>query len=241
MRTLLALLLAAIVASPAAADPFDEFRSRARSELIKPFALDLGGIIGATEFTDGRALGFPGFEAGLFGATQFKPDRDNRILRDAGVKAFGLPVLHAAVGLPLKIDVAAHGIPVDGGQLLGAGVRYGIYKSGLVDKFIPNVGVSAWGDVLNHEFFSADHYALDAGASWNLPIFAPFAGIGMDYTEVKVRSAAVAGVNGLKESARGVRYRVGTDITPLPMVRLRVAYLVLHGIPGASVALGVKF
>ena len=236
---LLCLLLS--LPALAQASPLSEFESRARNELIKPFALDLGGVLGASSFPPGRALGFPGFEVGVVGATQFRPDRDDLILRNAGVKAFGLPLIHAAVGLPFRIDLVAHGVSAQGASIFGGGVRCGLFKSGLLTKFLPSVGVSAFGDKVNHGAFNAVHYAFNASAVWNLPFVEPFFGAGLDTTKVTVGAAAVPGVAGLSATATGSRITAGADVKPFPMVRLRAAYMLLHGIPGALFHIGIKF
>ncbi len=243
MKNIRLLLLAALSLSPvlAAATPFSEFEGRVRADLIKPFALDLGGVLGATGFHTGRPLGFPGFEVGFVGATQFRPDKDDRILRDAGVKAFGLPLLHVGVGLPMNFDVVAHGLSVQGASIFGGGVRYGLFKSGLLTKFLPSVGVSVFADKVNHAAFSATHYAANASAMWDLPVVAPFVGFGYDQTKVSVGAATFAGVTGLSETAKGTRLTAGADLTPLPFARIRAAYMLLHGVPGATISLGVKF
>lgn len=234
-------LLLSLLPLRAQAAPFDEFEARVRSELIKPFALDLGGLLGATGFHRGRALGAPGFELGLIGATQFRPDKDNRVLRDAGVKAFGLPLLHVAIGLPLKIDLVAHGLKAQNASVFGGGLRYGIFKSGALTKFMPDLGVSVFADKVNHPVFNAVHYAGNINAGWDLPIVKPFLGFGADSTKVTVGAAQAAGVAGLSATAKGARLTAGVDATPFPFISLRAAYMLLHGVPGALFSLGAKF
>ena len=172
MRKLLALLLLASVSASAA--PLSDFETRAREDLIKPLALDLGGLLGGASAHTGRTIGFPGFWAGAIGAVQFNPDKNDRILRDSGVKAFGLPMLEVGVGLPFDVDVIAHGMKIYDATVFGAGLRYGLYRTELVDTFMPNVSVSAFGDRINHKHFSATHGGFNAAATWNLPIVKPF-------------------------------------------------------------------
>lgn len=242
MKTIIGLLAIFAALTPSAhADPFDDFNARARTEYIKPFALDLGGILGGASAHTGRTLGMPGFWVGAVGAVQLRPNRDNRILRDAGVKAFGLPLIEAGVGLPLKIDVIVHGIGGAGASVYGGGLRYGLYRTDLVDSFMPNVSVSAFGDKVNHKHFSATHGSLNAAATWNLPIVKPFFIAGFDVTEVEVGAATAAGVSGAKATARGSRFSAGVDARPFPFVSLRGAYTLRHGIPGFDIGLGAQF
>lgn len=235
------LVLLAGLALPAHADPFADFQSRVRNEYIKPFALDLGGVLGGASAHTGRALGMPGFWAGAVGAVQLRPDANDRVLRDAGVKAFGVPLIEVGVGLPFKIDVIVHGISAMGASIYGGGLRYGLYRTDLVDSFMPNLSVSAFGDKVNHKYFSASHGALNAAATWNLPIVKPFFVAGFDVTEVKVGAATTAGVAGTKATARGSRFSAGVDVHPLPLISLRGAYTLRHGIPGFDFGLGAQF
>lgn len=241
MRPLLAalLLLAAVV--PARADLADEVRSRARPELIKPFALDVGGVLGAASVDPGRSFGFPGFEVGVVSGLQFRPDRDDLILRDANVKAFGLPMLSAGVGLPFGLGVVAHGIDYRGVRVLGGGLRYSVFQAPVVGKALPTLGASVFADKINNAAFSAVHYSFNVSAGWALPLVTPFAGFGYDVTKVEIGAANMAGVAGLSAWARGTRLSVGADLTPAPFMRLRGAYNVLHGIPGMTLDALVKF
>ena len=242
MKTTLALVAAlALCAVAARANPLNDFQSRVQPALIKPFALDLGGVLGGASAHTGRALGMPGFWAGVVGSVQMRPDRDNGILNAAGVKAFGVPMIEIGVGLPLKIDVIVHGIKAYDASIFGAGLRYGLYRTDLVDSFIPNVSVSAFGDKVNHTYFSATHGALNAAATWNLPIVKPFFVAGYDVTEVKVGAATTPGVSGMKATARGSRFSAGIDLHPLPLISLRGAYTLRHGIPGFDFGLGAQF
>lgn len=240
MKTILALLTLVLVTS-AHADPYADFQTRARAENLKPFALDLGGVLGGASAHTGRTLGMPGFWAGAVGAVQLRPDRDNRILRDGGVKAFGIPLIEAGVGLPLKIDLIVHGISAMGVTVYGGGVRYGLYRTDLVDTFLPNVSISAFGDKVIHKHFSASHGAVNAAATWNLPIVKPFFVAGFDVTEVKIGATAVPGLSGSKATARGSRFAAGVDLHPFPFVSLRAAYALRHAIPGFDLGLGVQF
>lgn len=242
MKTTLALFaVLACVTSSAHADPFADFQSRIQNEYVKPFALDLGGVLGGASAHTGRALGMPGFWAGAVAAVQLRPDKDDRVLRDAGVKAFGVPMIEVGVGLPLKIDVIVHGISGGGISIYGGGLRYGLYRTDLVDSFLPNVSISAFGDKVNHRYFNATHGSLNAVATWNLPIVKPYFLAGFDVTEVKVGAATTAGVTGVKATARGSRFSAGVDLHPLPFISLRGAYTLRHGIPGFDLGLGAQF
>ena len=239
MKTLTALFaVLALLASSAHANPLADFQSRVQSDLIKPFALDLGGVLGGASAHTGRALGMPGFWAGVVGAVQMRPDKDNRILNNAGVKAFGVPMIEVGVGLPFKFDVIVHGVKAYDASIFGGGLRYGLYKTGLVTTFLPNVSISAFGDKVNHKYFNATHGALNAVATWNLPIVKPFFVAGYDLPEVKVGAATTAAVSGLKATARGSRFPAGVDVHPPPITSRR-ATAPRH--PGFDFGLGAQF
>ena len=180
-------------------------------------------------------------DAVAIGAVQFSPDKNDLILKNAGVKAFGLPLLEVGVGLPFKVDVIAHGMKIYDATVFGAGLRYGLYRTDLLDTFLPNVSVSAFGDRVNHKSFSATHGGFNAAATWNLPIIKPFFAAGFDITTLKVGAATTPGVAGLSATARGSRFSAGAELTPFPFFALRAAYTLRHGMPGFDAGLGVKF
>jgi hypothetical protein len=239
MKTIIGLLALLAALTPSAhADPFADFQTRVRTEYVKPFALDLGGVLGGASAHTGRTLGMPGFWVGAVGSVQLRPDANDRVLRDAGVKAFGLPLIEAR--RPAFRSTSSSGISAMGASS-GGGLRYGVYRTDLVDSFLPNVSVSAFGDKVNHKYFSASHGALNAAATWNLPIVKPFFVAGFDVTEVKVGAATLPGVAGAKATARGSRFSAGVDVHPLPLISLRGAYTLRHGIPGFDIGLGAQF
>lgn len=240
IKALRLLLLLAFAAVPASAGPFGDLPNRATGANLKPFALDLGGILGGASFHSGRSLGFPGFDVTVIGMTQFKPDRDNTILRNPGVKAFGLPMLQAEIGLPFRTDVIVHGVTGQGARVFGGGLRCGVLRSGALVR-IPDLAVSAFADKVNQTFFSAEHYSLNAAASWNLPFIHPYAGIGYDLTRVKLGASNTPGLAGSSAWARGSRLTGGIDLSPLPLVHVFAAYTLRHGQGGADFGLGARF
>ncbi|MBI4423692.1 MAG: hypothetical protein HY554_08195 [Elusimicrobia bacterium] len=243
MKILLALpLLAALaaLAAPASATPWGDAHNRATAGNLRAFASDLGGLLGGASFHSGRSLGFPGFDVGVVAMTQFRPAQDNAILRGSGVKGFGLPLVQAEFGLPLRTDVIVHGATGAGAQVAGGGLRFGALRSGMLVR-IPDVAVSAFADRLTHDQFTANHYAVNASASWHLPILQPYAGVGYDVTNVELKTSVVPGLAGSEATAQGVRLTAGVAVTPLPFVYLFGAYSIRHGASGADAGLGVRF
>lgn len=243
MKRPLLAVCALLLAVASHADPFDDFNTRARANLVKPFALDLGGLIGGASSPAAKPHGFPGFSVGVNFAGQQRPDKDNLIMRDAGVKEFGLPFVEAGVGLPLGVAVLAHGTKVGDFQVLGGGLAATVWKSGTVTMAIPSVVVSGFYDMIDHDYFDGKHLAANAGAMWDkLPIVHPFVQVGFDYTELESSDmVAVASARNQKASARGMRTSVGVDLTPFPLVHLHAAYTARHGIHGGDIGLSIRF
>jgi hypothetical protein len=248
---LLALVLAA--AAPAARavqpNPFTGFQQNVQSSYLKPFALDLGGLLGASTVDTGRTYGFPGFWLGGDAVLQTRPNSNDLILRDANVHSFALPMIQAGVGLPFQTDVVLHGVGAYGVNIFGGGIRKSLFRSGLVTSFLPSVSVSAFGDKVNAGAFSASHGAANATAMWNLPIIKPFVEGGYDLTKVSIgaatnpnlSAAGNAALVGTSATSSGTRLAAGVDLTPFPFFDLRLALLELHGIPGGQLGLGVTF
>jgi hypothetical protein len=234
---LLALLSCATSARAVQPNPFSSFAQNAATNLLKPFALDLGGVLGASAVDTGRTYGVPGFWVGGDAALQTRPNSDDQILRKANVHSFALPMVQAGAGLPFGVDVMLHGVGAYGVTVYGAGVRKSLYRTGLVDTFLPNLAVSAFGDKVNAGPFNATHAAVNATATWNLPIVKPFIEAGYDATKVAARVPSFTA----SATANGTRLAGGVDLTPFPFLDLRLAALELHGIPGAQLGLGVTF
>jgi hypothetical protein len=187
------------------------------------------------------SYGLLGFSAGVDAALQTHPANDDLIMTKVGVKDFGLPLLHVAVGLPYNVDVMAHGLGAEGVTIFGGGLRYGVYKSGILTPFLPSVVLAGNGDDVSADQFSATHYSFDATASWDLPFINPFIGVGYDHTTVEALKSDIPGQAGLSAGGEGSRLAVGADLKPLPFVRVRGAYMLLHGIPAVLANVGVTF
>ncbi|MFA6434707.1 MAG: DUF6588 family protein [Elusimicrobiales bacterium] len=226
----------------AAADPFSNFKTGVQDSFIKPFARDLGGLIGGSDFSSGRTAGFPGFDVGLSAVVQARPSDSNRILRSANVKAFGLPLLQACAGLPVVgADLAVRGMSYSSLSIIGGGLRYPLLKSGTLTKFIPDVAVSAFYDSIKYTYFKGSHMSFDLSASFDIPVIKPYAGLGYDRTKIEVTGVPTAALNGASAVETGTRYTLGLRVTPFPMTYVFGAYSVLHGAAGYQAGFGVKF
>lgn len=241
-RVLLALACTALAAVPLRANPFEDFRNNAVQSVLVPFARDLGGLFGASDFHSARVPGLAGFDIGLVTAIQFEPSDGNLALKNAGVQAFGLPLLIAEAGLPFGLGVFLRGLPIQGATIFGGGVRYQIHKSGLMIA-IPDISVTVGYDKLTHDVLDLSHLGGSVQASFNLPIVKPFVGLGYDSTEIKVKTTtgAAAILAGSTAKGKGSRLTVGANLTLIPFTYLFGSYSLLHGESGAQVGLGVRF
>lgn len=236
--SLFCLLL--LIAASASAGGFQDFASQNTTAALNPFARDIGGIIGGTDFHSGRTLGFPGFDIGVAGSVQTRPDKDDTILRTGRVHVIGAPMVMASVGLPFNFDVVGRGTGYDGANVLGGGLRYGVHHSGALSP-LPDITISAFGDRLHHRYFDLTHYSADAVASFGFPILKPYLGIGYDYTELTAASSLPAGLANAKGYGRGSRFTAGLNVQPLPLFYFYGAYTLFHSISGFEAGLGVRF
>ncbi|MGC8728404.1 MAG: DUF6588 family protein [Elusimicrobiales bacterium] len=222
------------------ADPFEDFKTYFSQSDFKAFVKDFGGVLGANDFNSGRALGFPGFDIGFDMAIQKEPASGNKILKNAGVKSFGIPMVHGSVGIPLTgLDFTLRGFSYSGLNIIGGGLRYNIFKSGMITKFMPDLSAMLYYDKINYDYFKGSHISLDIVGSWDIPIVKPFAGIGIDKTKLEIDG--ITGFDGIDESASGSRYTLGVKFSPLPLVYLYGAYSIIHSEKGYNFGLGVRF
>ncbi len=242
MKALLAAVLLAAAAAPAfaTADPYAGFSQFADGGSLKPFTRDLGGLLGGATFHDGRSLGFSGFDVGARYSAQFAPSKGDSIMRNNGVKSFGLPWVQAEIGLPFKIDGFIRGISYQGLTVSGGGLRYGLYAPS--DKpWTPQVLVSAVGDAVVHQDFSASHFGANLVGSIGTPFFLPYAGVGVDRTRLDARTTSVATLNGTSVTTTEARFTAGVRLKPYQFTYVNVAYVNAHGQSGAEAGLGVRF
>lgn len=225
----------------AEADQYGGFQRLADSGSIKPFCRDLGGVLGAATFHSGRSLGFSGFDAGLRGGMMFSPDANDRILRNNGVHAFGLPWVQAEIGMPFKIDGFIRGISYQGLTIAGGGLRYGVFSGG--DKrWAPQLLIEGSGHSVVHQYFSASHFGANVVASMGIPAFTPYVGGGFDRTRVVVRSSlADPSIDGQTFQTLESRFTAGFTVRPWPFFYINLAANVSHGRRGGEGGIGLHF
>lgn len=244
MRRLLlaaALLATSSSASAGGADQYGGFQQFADEASMKPFARDLGGILGAATFHGARPLGFSGFDVGARFGGQFYPSKGNKILRNNGVRLFGLPWVQAEIGLPFKLDGFIRGVSWQGLTIAGGGVRWGLYSYS--DKpWAPHLLLSGVGHSVVHQHFSASHFGGSLVLSSGVPVFVPFVGAGVDRTRVVARTSTLdPSLNGRVFSTTEARFTAGFRVKPYQFTYINLAYFLAHGQSGAEGGLGLRF
>ncbi|HAM36265.1 MAG TPA: hypothetical protein DEB40_09520 [Elusimicrobia bacterium] len=241
MTRIFLCLLALLAAAPARADVYGGFEEFADSGALRPFSRDLGGVLGSATYHSGRSLGFSGFDIGARVGAQLSPDKDDRILRNKGVRSFGLPWIQAEIGLPYRFDGFIRGISYEGLTIAGGGLRYGLLKSS--DKaWAPQLLVSAVAHSVVHQHFSASHLGGNLVFSMGTPKFNPYLGAGLDRTNLVVRSSRLdPAINGATVTTAESRFTAGMRLRLWTFGYLNAAYNVVHGTSGAEAGLGVRF
>lgn len=240
-RSVFAAVAACFLASAAAADQYSGFQRFADQGSLKPFARDLGGILGSATFHSGRPLGFSGFDLGAHGGMQFLPEKGDTILRNNGVKEFGVPWVQAEIGMPFKFDGFVRGISYQGLTIAGGGLRYGLLKVSDA-PWTPQLLISAVGHSVVHQYFSASHFGASLVGSMGTTVFTPYAGAGFDRTRVLVRSSkADPSIEGQTFTTTEPRFTAGVNLRPWPFFYVNLAGNFVHGQPGAEGGAGVRF
>ncbi len=221
--------------------PYGGFSQFADSGSLRPFCRDLGGILGSATFHSGRSLGLSGWDFGAQGGMQFYPDKNDRILRNNGVKVFGLPWVQAEVGLPFAIDGFVRGISYQGLTVAGGGVRWSLLKSN--DKpWTPQMLAAVVGHSVVHQDFSASHLGANLVSSMGSQMFTPYIGVGFDLTHLQVRNTALDPTqNGVKVTTFESRYTAGMQLKPWQFFYIHVAYVLMHGQSGTEAGMGLRF
>jgi hypothetical protein len=257
MKTTIVFAAVLFAALPARADVYDGFERYADRGSLKPFSRDLGGVLGSATFHTARPLGFSGFDVGGHVGGQAYPAKGDAILRNKGVRIFGLPWIQAEIGMPYRIDGFIRGTSHEGLTIAGGGIRYGLLKTS--DKpWAPQVLAVGAAHAVVYQSFSASHAGANLVFSMGTPVFSPYVGAGFDHVRLMVRSSSAdatlggAAVNTLESRfTGGVQLRPwnyssaasgeGGRARPLSFLYVHAAYILVHGQSGAEGGLGLRF
>ena len=242
LKRLFAILALTLgTSAPVWADPYGGFQQFADQGSLKPFTRDMGGMLGSATFHGGRSLGFSGFDVGGRFGLQFSPAKDDRILRNKGVRTFALPWAQAEVGMPFRLDGFVRGISYEGLTVVGGGLRFGVLPVSDA-RWAPQMLVSAVGHAVVHQYFSINHQGGSLVFSMGIPQFTPYVGAGVDRTVMVVRSSlADPTVNGMQVQTVESRFSAGMQLRPWQFIYMNVAYALLHGRSGLEGGLGLRF
>ena len=208
---------------------------RATAADLKPFARDLGGLMGSGTNQTARVLGFGGFDISGRAVMQFAPEKRNGILKQN--KPFGLGWVQAEIGMPFRIDGFIKAGSFDNIALAGGGLKYGLTQP---QKKIQAM-IVATGNIAAHKFFYATHFASGLVVSVNLPGIAPYFGMSLDNTRLTVQSNSVdPSLVDRRISVLEPRYMAGFRATFLNYGYISGGYTWTHGRSLVNAALGLR-
>ena len=235
------LLAVCLQATAAYADQWGGFAANADSGSLKPFARDLGGLLGSAAFHSGRSLGLAGWDIGVQGGVGLQPDKNDRIMRNNGVSSFGTPWVQAEIGLPFSIDGFIRGISFQGLTVAGGGIRWSVLKT--PDKeWTPQLLVVGSAHSAVAQDFQATHYGGNLVLSAGTQTITPYIGGGVDSTSLLARVSRLDPTqNGRKVTVLESRFTAGLQYKPWQFFYIHGAYTHLHGRPGCEGGLGLRF
>ncbi|MCB4791111.1 MAG: hypothetical protein LHV68_04405 [Elusimicrobia bacterium] len=227
-----------------AANPFDNFQSLITGQattiaqgMLDNFAKDLGALMGGGTYHQGKSLGLPGFDVGLRIPVVKVKDEDTII--KSSLDSVALPILQAEIGLPANLDLIARFTSYSDSSLAGVGLRYGIIKKSIPG--VPSLSAQAVYNTLNVNSglnkLKATTLSVSCIASIDLPIVVPYAGIGIDNTEVTPDATIID----LKGKASSMRVEAGVNLSLIPLTYIQLGGALVNGDINYTLGLGIKF
>ncbi|MDO8806363.1 MAG: hypothetical protein Q7R35_18270 [Elusimicrobiota bacterium] len=201
--------------SCAAAADYDNFYDLTPVSL-KPFARDLGSLLGSGSNQTARPLGFAGFDIGVRGVAQFNPSRGNTVLKKNNL--FGFGVVQAEIGMPYRIDGFVRGGAFEGISVAGGGLRYGLWNVS-DEKYKVNAMWVGMANMATHRYFYAIHFNTGVVISINIPVVAPYLGIAYDFTKLEAQNVADGTLVGKQVRVSEPRFTAGLR------VKMKLGYL----------------
>ncbi|MCX5786448.1 MAG: hypothetical protein NTX59_12260 [Elusimicrobia bacterium] len=204
---------------------------------LKPFARDLGGLLGSGSNQTARSLGFSGFDIGIKSSMQFAPEKNDTILEND--HPFGLTLVQADIGMPYRLDGFIRAGSHQGLTVAGGGLRYGLRKVSDAPHYMQMMLITM-GDLAVYKFFYAVHFNSGLMFSLNAAHVAPYFGAGFDYTQLTPQNTNNTAFIGKTIYVFEPRYTFGLK------VKLNLAYLsggltFTHGRTLANASTGLRF
>lgn len=225
----------------------DEFSNNFQSHLnvaaLDALAKDLGTLVGGGSFHTGDTLNFPvGFDVG-FHLAGAELDSSNPILRDDDSYA-SIGWAQAEVGLPFDLGVMARAGKLHGADVIGGGLRWGVWDSSL--PAMPSIAVSALYHALDHDFVEAETFSGNVVLSFDVPIIHPYVGAGYDRTTAdptsRAFSAAAPGTDtSIEGDASGYRVEAGINLSIIPFTYITLGGGLANGGAIGHVGAGIRF
>jgi hypothetical protein len=178
----------------------------ATAAALKPFARDMGSLLGSGSNQTARPLGFAGFDVGVRGMMQLKPSHGNTVLKKDNI--FGLGLVQAEIGMPYRIDGFVRGGSFEGITVAGGGLRYGLWNVS-DEKYKVNATLVGMANMATHRHFYAIHFNTSFVCSVNVPVLAPFMGLGYDFTRLEAQTVADPTLAGKQVRVSEPRFTAG--------------------------------
>lgn len=243
-KLLFSILLLSSLSTTFAADHFkNNFQGNLNQTQLDALSKDLGALIGAGSFHQGKALGFPvGFDVGVQ-VPVLGVNKDDLILKDDASVAYGTWG-QAEIGLPLKLNLIVRGGKMQDAKLIGGGLRVGLFSSSIPG--IPSVSIDGLYGKLTHDYFDAKTMTGNLVASFEIPFIHPYIGVGYDHTSLDPTAAGFLGApasvsRSLKSTTSGYRAEAGINLSLLPFTYLTLGAGMANGQKLYHTGLGVKF
>jgi len=213
---------------------YGDFQHASLSDL-KPFARDLGGLLGSGTNQTARVLGFGGFDLSGRTVVQFEPESGDGILKKN--KPFGLGWVQAEIGMPFRIDGFIKAGSFSNLAVTGGGLKYGFTQP---QKKIQAMLVTS-GNMAAHKFFYATTFSASLLFSINTPVVAPYFGTGMDNTTLVVQNnLSDPTLVGKRLAVFEPRYTAGFRATFLSYGFISGGYTYTHGRSLVNAGLGLR-
>ncbi|MCR4821174.1 MAG: hypothetical protein K5838_08650 [Elusimicrobiales bacterium] len=194
-----------LIAAPAKAGYYDNFKFAAK-ENIKPFARDLGSLLGTGTANTARSLGFSGFDLGLHAGAMLKPSKENAVLDKD--KAIGLGLVQLEIGMPYRIDGFIRGNEYEGIAAVGGGLRYGLWNVS-DENYKVNAAIVGMCNMVSAKSFYAVHWNATLVLSMNLPVLSPYISGGVDSTYLVAQAMEDASLSDSSVRTAMPRYAAG--------------------------------
>ena len=232
----IALLAVLLAASSVSAATYDDFKG-VSAAAMKPFARDLGGLLGSGAAQTARPLGFSGFDIGVRGMAQFNPSHGDAVLKKNNL--FGLGLVQAEIGMPYRVDGFVRGGSYEGLSVAGGGLRYGLWNVS-DEKYKINAMIVGLADVATSQYFYAIHFHTSVICSLNAPVVSPYISVGYDSTHLKAQGVADSSLDGASVHVAEPRFAAGLR-TKINLGYLTASVAYTHDRPVVGASTGFRF